>query len=79
MVFKALDLGCGRGYLSTKIEPDCIQELIQCEMSEKLLRRALPSNIANTTCVDIDEETIIFPDSHFDLGKTGVLQIALRI
>ena len=67
-VYKALDLGCGRGYLSSIVDGDDIKELYQCELSSQLLNRVLPSKISNTKSFHMDEEKIEFEKDFFDLG-----------
>ncbi len=66
---KALDVGCGRGYLSSKLSTDVVKSLTQCELSSKLLDRALPSAIPKTQSVCVDEEEMEFDPEYFDLGK----------
>nr|XP_022329521.1 arginine-hydroxylase NDUFAF5, mitochondrial-like isoform X2 [Crassostrea virginica] len=62
-----VDLGCGLGYVSRHVLKDTIKLLYQCEMSEKLLRRAEVSPEVPTHKLIVDEEFLPFKDNSLDI------------
>ncbi|KAM4771958.1 arginine-hydroxylase NDUFAF5, mitochondrial [Rhinophrynus dorsalis] len=62
----ALDLGCGRGYIFQHLTKDTVERLIQTDLSEKALKRSVPSEIPTFTVI-ADEEFIPFKENTFDL------------
>ncbi|CAH1262816.1 arginine-hydroxylase NDUFAF5, mitochondrial-like [Branchiostoma lanceolatum] len=64
----ALDLGCGKGYISKYLNQDIVETLYQCDTAEKMLEHATnrPSEVPTLT-FQADEEFIPFKDSSLDL------------
>lgn len=63
----AVDLGCGLGYVSRHITKDTAKLIYQCEMSEKLLKRAEVSPEVPTHKLVVDEEFLPFKDKSLDV------------
>lgn len=63
----ALDLGCGYGHLSKEIYKDMAEELYQCDLSERVLRRSAISPEVPTHKLIVDEEFLPFKEKSFDL------------
>lgn len=54
---KAVDLGCGRGYVSRHVTSDIVEEMIMCDMSQIILDQAhLPEASVKVKKMAIDEE-----------------------
>ncbi|XP_053317332.1 arginine-hydroxylase NDUFAF5, mitochondrial [Spea bombifrons] len=62
----ALDLGCGKGYISQHLTKETVEKLVQTDMSAKALKSSAPSEIP-TFSVIADEEFIPFKENTFDL------------
>ncbi|KAJ8891379.1 hypothetical protein PR048_010895 [Dryococelus australis] len=64
----AANLGCGRGYVSRHIEPDCVERLALCDSSPSWLEQAAaPEGVLVERHV-IDEEGLLpFPPASLDL------------
>ncbi|KAG8443881.1 hypothetical protein GDO86_009178 [Hymenochirus boettgeri] len=62
----ALDLGCGRGYISQHLSKDTVETFVQTDLSEKALKISAVSEIP-TVKVIADEEFIPFKENTFDL------------
>ncbi|XP_064596977.1 arginine-hydroxylase NDUFAF5, mitochondrial-like [Liolophura sinensis] len=63
----AVELGCGRGYISRHMTSDIVKKVLQCEMSEKLLLQSKISADVPTHRIMADEEFIPFKDNSLDL------------
>ena len=50
------------------LDPDDVNEFYQCDLSSRLLDRAIPSTINRTKSCHIDEERIEFEKDFFNLG-----------
>ncbi|CAH2255552.1 arginine-hydroxylase NDUFAF5, mitochondrial isoform X1 [Pelobates cultripes] len=62
----ALDLGCGKGYISKHLIKETVEKLVQADMSEKALKNSVPTEIPTNNII-VDEEFIPFKDGTFDL------------
>lgn len=62
----ALDIGCGRGYVSRHLTKETVERFVQADMCEKALRSCKTSEIP-TMNVIADEEFLPFKDNTFDL------------
>ncbi|XP_061167811.1 arginine-hydroxylase NDUFAF5, mitochondrial-like [Saccostrea echinata] len=62
-----VDLGSGLGYVSRHILKDTIKTLYQCELSEKLLRKAQVSPEVPTHKLIVDEEYLPFKENSLDV------------
>lgn len=69
----AVDLGCGRGYVSRHIPGDCIENLTMCDMSGPLLDQAfLPEDSVNVKKIVINEENLPFEENSLDLVMSSL-------
>lgn len=64
---KALDLGCGRGYVSKNIISDNVEELILAEMSPTWLNQAQTTDGVKVHRKILDEENPVFEPNSLDL------------
>ncbi|XP_076463601.1 arginine-hydroxylase NDUFAF5, mitochondrial-like [Babylonia areolata] len=63
----AVELGCGKGFVSRNIYSDMVDTLYQCELSAKTLELSHPSPEVPTHKVIADEEFFPFKDNSLDL------------
>ncbi|KAL8611954.1 hypothetical protein ACOMHN_062583 [Nucella lapillus] len=63
----AVELGCGKGFVSRHIYSDMVDTLYQSELSAKTLELSEPSPEVPTHKVIADEEFFPFKDSSLDL------------
>ncbi|KAL5008439.1 hypothetical protein ScPMuIL_014020 [Solemya velum] len=63
----AVELGCGRGYVSRHLLGDMVGTIYQCELSQKLLAQSETSPEVETYKVVADEEFLPFKDNSIDL------------
>lgn len=63
----ALDIGCGRGYLSQFLTTDSVGILYQCDSSAGILKRVLPSKDVPTVSLTLNEELLPFRSNTVDL------------
>lgn len=64
----AVDLGCGRGYVSRHILMDCIENLTMCDMSKEILDQAsVPEEGVLVTKLVVNEEELPFQPNSLDL------------
>ncbi|XP_060068424.1 arginine-hydroxylase NDUFAF5, mitochondrial-like [Ylistrum balloti] len=63
----AIDLGCGRGYVSRHILADMVENLYMCDSSEMLLEQAQVSPEVPTTKMVVDEESLPFKHNSADI------------
>ncbi|XP_063702283.1 arginine-hydroxylase NDUFAF5, mitochondrial [Culicoides brevitarsis] len=63
----AVDLGCGRGYVSKHILADSVERLTLCDMSPTMLRHARSTPGVDIIKKELDEELFSFPDDSLDL------------
>lgn len=64
---KALDLGCGRGYVSKHILAESVEELILSDMSPTILQQAKTTEGIKVSRTVIDEENFEFEPDSLDL------------
>ncbi|XP_075719206.1 arginine-hydroxylase NDUFAF5, mitochondrial isoform X2 [Rhinoderma darwinii] len=62
----ALDIGCGRGYISSHLTKETVERFVQADMCEEVLKNCAASEIP-TINVIADEEFLPFKDNTFDL------------
>ncbi|KAG9484362.1 hypothetical protein GDO78_009989 [Eleutherodactylus coqui] len=62
----ALDLGCGRGYISRHLTKEVVERLVQADVCEEALKKCAASEIPTITVI-ADEEFLPFKDNTFDL------------
>ncbi|KAM4695143.1 arginine-hydroxylase NDUFAF5, mitochondrial isoform 2-T2 [Discoglossus pictus] len=62
----ALDLGCGRGYISQHLQKETVEKLFQTDLSGNVLKNTLQSEIPTMNII-ADEEFLPFKESSFDL------------
>uniref|UniRef100_A0A336LU23 Arginine-hydroxylase NDUFAF5, mitochondrial n=1 Tax=Culicoides sonorensis TaxID=179676 RepID=A0A336LU23_CULSO len=63
----AVDLGCGRGYVSKHILADSVERLTLCDISPAMLDVAKSTPGVDIIKKEIDEETFKFDDNSLDL------------
>lgn len=63
----AVDLGCGRGYVSKHILADSVERLTLCDMSPTMLEEARATPGVDVIRKEIDEERFSFPKDSLDL------------
>ncbi|KAK7103785.1 arginine-hydroxylase NDUFAF5, mitochondrial-like [Littorina saxatilis] len=63
----AVELGCGKGFVSRNVYSDMVDTLYQCELSTKTLDLAQPSPEVPTYKLIVDEEFIPFKEDSLDL------------
>lgn len=64
---KALDLGCGRGYVSKHILAECVEELILADMSTSFVHQAEITEGVKVSRIAIDEENFSVEPNSLDL------------
>lgn len=64
---RVADLGCGRGYVCKHITPECVEELILCDMSPSCLEQADSPAGLNIQKRVVDEEHLPFDPDSLDL------------
>ena len=64
---KALDLGCGRGYVSKHILTECVQELILADMSTSFVNQAEATEGIKISRIAMDEENFSIEQNSLDL------------
>ncbi|XP_073528310.1 arginine-hydroxylase NDUFAF5, mitochondrial [Phyllobates terribilis] len=62
----ALDIGCGRGYISRHLTKETVERLVQADVCEEALKRCAVSEVPTVNVV-ADEEFLPFRDNTFDL------------
>nr|XP_039252956.1 arginine-hydroxylase NDUFAF5, mitochondrial-like [Styela clava] len=68
----ALDLGCGRGFLSSHLtKQDTVRMIIQGDTSENCVKHAKESDIPISNLV-LDEENLMFRESTFDIVMSNL-------
>jgi NADH dehydrogenase [ubiquinone] 1 alpha subcomplex assembly factor 5 len=63
----ALDLGCGRGYVSKHVLADTVEHLTVCDISPTMLAQANGTPGLQMHKVELDEETYSFEENSLDL------------
>lgn len=63
----AVDLGCGRGYVSKHILADSVERLTLCDISPTMLEHAKSTPGVDVIKKEIDEELFSFDDNSIDL------------
>lgn len=63
----AVDLGCGRGYISKHILAETVENLILCDISPTQLAQAETTPGVNVTRMELDEEEFNFVENSLDL------------
>lgn len=63
----AVDLGCGRGYISTHLNKDAVRCLIQCDISEKYVEQSRVSDKIPVFKLVADEEMLPFAANSVDI------------
>lgn len=63
----AVDVGCGRGYVSKHILADSVERLTLCDMSPTMLEHAQSTPGVDIIKKEIDEELFNFADNSLDL------------
>ncbi|XP_075452174.1 arginine-hydroxylase NDUFAF5, mitochondrial isoform X1 [Ascaphus truei] len=62
----ALDIGCGRGYISQHLTKETVETLFQADLSEKALKNTVQYEIPTVNII-ADEECLPFKENTFDL------------
>jgi len=64
---RALDLGCGRGYVSKRIFSESVEELVLADMSPGFLQQAETMENVKVKREVVDEENLSFEPDSFDM------------
>ncbi|XP_053568107.1 arginine-hydroxylase NDUFAF5, mitochondrial [Bombina bombina] len=67
----ALDLGCGRGFISQHLTKETVEKLFQTDLSENSLKNTVQSEVP-TINVIADEEFLPFKENTFDLVMSSL-------
>ena len=62
----ALDIGCGKGHLGKYLRKAHIGSLVQCDMSEEMIKRSFVHSDIPTRRLIVDEEHLPFKENTFD-------------
>ena len=62
-----LDLGCGHGHIVQHIDQYDMQQLVQCDLAEKVILTSHVHQTIPTTRLHVDEEFLPFKDNVFDV------------
>ncbi|KAJ4440269.1 hypothetical protein ANN_08408 [Periplaneta americana] len=69
---RAVDLGCGRGYVAKHVDSESVEELIVCDMCPTWLKQASCPTDVNVKRKVVDEEFLPFEPSSLDLVTSSL-------
>lgn len=64
---RAVELGCGRGYVSHNLDSEAVESLVLCDSSPECLTRCKVPKDVPTTKLLVDEEFLPFAENSVDI------------
>lgn len=61
-----LDLGCGKGHIARALSKTSVSSLVQCDLSEEMVKRSFTHPDIPTKKLAVDEEFLPFAENTFD-------------